>query len=265
MRKTILLLITFGIFVEMNAQAPEKISYQAVIRDNKNELVCNQHISMQVSIIKNISDGEIVYSETQTPETSTYGMIAIEIGAGVSNGNFSSIDWSSGTYFVKTEIDVTGGNNYSITTLSQMLSVPFAFYAKSSGSSIPGPKGDTGKSAYDIWIEAGNSGTEIDFLASLRGPQGPAGSSSRTFAVCASAHSYYTTVSGIIRATCSTGACACNTTINNGTLIRSIQGPCQISSDTGSCSATNATYTNQGVNPSSGWCGGVCCLCAYTL
>jgi len=259
MKKIILLLATFGLFVEMNAQVPEKMSYQAVIRDNKNELVCNQLIAMQISVIKDASDGEIVYSEKQTPTTNTYGMVAVEIGTGISNDSFSLIDWSSGIFFIKTEIDVTGGSNYSITILSQMLSVPFAFYAKTSGSSTPGPKGDTGKSAYDIWLDAGNSGTEADFLTSLKGEQGPAGKGTRTFAVCGSATFYNATVNGMTRATCAGASCSCT----GGTLVSSTKGQCQISSDTGGCSATRATYTNTGVNPSSGYCDGICCLCRY--
>lgn len=41
-----------------------------------------------------------------------------------------------------------------------------------------GSKGDTGadgKSAYDVWIEQGNSGTETDFLDSLKGEKGDKG------------------------------------------------------------------------------------------
>lgn len=47
--------------------------------------------------------------------------------------------------------------------------------------SLKGPKGDKGNtgtpglSAYQIWINLGNSGTESQFTASLVGPQGPAG------------------------------------------------------------------------------------------
>ena len=33
-------------------------------------------------------------------------------------------------------------------------------------------KGTTGKSAYEIWLEQGNEGTEEDFIASLKGEQG---------------------------------------------------------------------------------------------
>lgn len=38
-----------------------------------------------------------------------------------------------------------------------------------------GQPGADGKSAYQIWLDAGNTGTEADFLASLVGPQGPEG------------------------------------------------------------------------------------------
>lgn len=39
-----------------------------------------------------------------------------------------------------------------------------------------GDKGDDGKSAYEIWLSLGNSGTEADFIASLKGEKGNRGS-----------------------------------------------------------------------------------------
>ena len=39
----------------------------------------------------------------------------------------------------------------------------------------PGPTGADGLSAYEVWLNNGNIGTETDFLASLVGPQGPIG------------------------------------------------------------------------------------------
>ena len=42
-------------------------------------------------------------------------------------------------------------------------------------SFIIGPKGDTGKSAYQYWLEQGNFGSEEDFLASLKGDKGDTG------------------------------------------------------------------------------------------
>jgi hypothetical protein len=49
-------------------------------------------------------------------------------------GTFTTIDWSAGPYFIKTEIDPTGGTSYTITGTSQLLSVPYALYAKTVAS-----------------------------------------------------------------------------------------------------------------------------------
>ncbi len=127
------------------SQTPEKMSYQAVIRDGSNNLVVNSSISMQISILQSGANGNSVYVETQNENTNENGLLSIEIGNGnFVSGNFETIDWSNGPYFIKTETDPTGGTNYTISGTSQLLSVPFALYAKSSGSSTPGPQGETG-------------------------------------------------------------------------------------------------------------------------
>ncbi|SDD23691.1 Lcl domain-containing protein [Williamwhitmania taraxaci] len=125
------LIITTGVF----AQAPEKMSYQAVVRNSSNQLVVSKAVGMRISILQNSDSGTEVYAETQTPTTNTNGLVTIEIGSGtVVSGAFSSINWSVGTYFIKTEIDPAGGNSYSITGVSQLLSVPFALHAKKADS-----------------------------------------------------------------------------------------------------------------------------------
>ena len=125
------LLITFSFF----AQSPEKMSYQAVIRDATNTLLTNQSVGMQISILQTTTTGTAVYIETQTVTTNTNGLVSLEIGMGDTSDDFSAIDWKAGPYFVKTETDPTGGSSYTITGTSQLMSVPFALYAKSSGSS----------------------------------------------------------------------------------------------------------------------------------
>jgi len=114
-----------------HAQTPEKMSYQAVVRDANNDLIKDTQIGMQISILKSSASGTAVYVETQSPTTNTNGLATVEIGSGtIVSGDFSAIDWSAGSYFIKTEIDPAGGTSYTITATSQLLSVPYALYAK---------------------------------------------------------------------------------------------------------------------------------------
>lgn len=132
------------------AQAPEMMSYQAVIRNASNQLVNNQLVGMQISILQYSNNGTVVYAETQTPTTNDNGLATAEIGGGNPvSGVFANIDWSNGPYFIKTETDPLGGTTYTITGVSQLLSVPYALYAETSGTGGPtgaqGPTGATGQ------------------------------------------------------------------------------------------------------------------------
>jgi hypothetical protein len=238
MRNLITILAVVMITASTWAQSPQKMSYQAVIRNSSNQLITNHVVGMKITILQGSATGITVYTETLTPTTNANGLVSIEIGSGAS---FSTIDWANGTYYIKTETDPSGGSNYTLTGTSQLLSVPYALYAKTSGSSIPGPKGDQGiqgiqgipglkgdkgdqgiegkqgiqgpkgdkgeqgiqgmnglqgaqgltgakgdkgdagvagldgKSAYQIWIDAGNTGSEADYIASLKGAKGDQG------------------------------------------------------------------------------------------
>ena len=128
------LLITLASF----AQAPEKMSYQAVIRNSANALVTNQAVGMQISILQTTSTGTAMYVETQTPTTNANGLVSLAIGNGtIVSGTFAGIDWSAGPYFIKTETDPAGGTTYTITGISQLLSVPFALHAKQAANGLP--------------------------------------------------------------------------------------------------------------------------------
>jgi hypothetical protein len=131
------------------AQTPEQMSYQAVIRDSADELVTKTQVGMQISILQGTANGNAVYVETQTPTTNVNGLVSVEIGAGTTSDDFTTIDWATGPYFIKTETDPTGGTTYSITGTSQLMSVPYALYAKSSGN-ITIPEG-TSPSDLLVW------------------------------------------------------------------------------------------------------------------
>jgi len=128
--------------VSVFAQSPDKMSYQAVVRDANNTLVANQTVGMQISILQSTITGTVVYTETHSVDTNINGLVSLEIGNGSSSDNFSEIDWSAGPYFIKTETDPTGGSSYTITGTSQLMSVPFAMYAKTSGDGITTEQSD---------------------------------------------------------------------------------------------------------------------------
>ena len=135
MKKLFTLIVVIAFSINALSQVPEKMSYQAVIRDHNNVLITNHVIGMRISILQSSPTGPTIYAEVQTPTTNANGLITLEIG-GVTPvfGTFAAINWSSGTYLIKIEIDLTGGTNYTITSTSQLLSMPYALYAKTSGS-----------------------------------------------------------------------------------------------------------------------------------
>jgi hypothetical protein len=140
MKKLYTLLAVLLITASTFAQAPESMTYQAVVRDSEGNLVANKEIGMQISILKGNAPGTAVYVETQTPTSNVNGLVTLEIGGSTTTTDkfrthdFTTIDWSADTYFIKTETDPAGGTDYTITGTSQLLSVPYALHAKTAGS-----------------------------------------------------------------------------------------------------------------------------------
>jgi hypothetical protein len=123
------ILLTFSVI----AQSPQKMSYQAVIRDAGNNLVTSHAVGMRISILQGSATGTEIYKEiyNPNPQTNANGLVTVEIGGGIPlTGTFSTINWATGPFFLKTETDPTGGTNYTITGTSQLLSVPYALYSE---------------------------------------------------------------------------------------------------------------------------------------
>ena len=143
--KRILITLTlfFSMFAAAFAQAPLKFTYQAVVRDAGNVLVSSQAVGVRITILLGGANGSVVYQETHTTITNANGLMTLQVGAGiVQNGDFSTIDWANGSYFLKTEIDPTGGTNYTVEGTQQLLSVPYALYAGNAANSFSGDYND---------------------------------------------------------------------------------------------------------------------------
>jgi hypothetical protein len=142
--KKLFSVLFFAICTFSFAQAPQKMTYQAVIRNTSNNLVVSSPVGMRLSILQGSAAGPAVYVETQVPSTNANGLVSLELGTGVVvSGSFSAINWGAGPYFIKTETDPTGGTSYSIFGTSQFNSVPYALYADKVAT--------TGQDIYEVY------------------------------------------------------------------------------------------------------------------
>lgn len=167
MRRIIIIITAVFTTVGIFGQSPDQMSYQAVVRNANGNLVVSSKVGMKISILRESETGMAVYEEIQTPTSNSNGLVSLEIGQGtVVFGDFSSIDWSKGPFYIKTETDVTGGTLYTISGVSQLLSVPYALYAKRSGSGYEHYIGELygGGIVVAIWKE---NGEEKGLIASL--------------------------------------------------------------------------------------------------
>lgn len=124
------------------AQAPQRMSYQSVIRDGNNVVVAATAVGIKISVLRGTATGSAVYVETHRKTTNANGLLSLEIGEGTALlGTFAGIDWANGPYVIKSETDPTGGTNYSIPGVTPLNSVPYALF---SANGTPGPQGERG-------------------------------------------------------------------------------------------------------------------------
>jgi hypothetical protein len=130
--------LSFSLLLIINlatAQAPQGFKYQASVRDNNGIALLNKLVAIKISLLAGTANGTSVYSEVHNVVTSDFGIVNLNIGNGtVSSGNFTTIDWGSNTYFIKTEVDINNGTNFLFMGTSQLLSVPYAMFAAKSGN-----------------------------------------------------------------------------------------------------------------------------------
>lgn len=156
------------------AQAPQGIKYQAVARDASGTIIGNQAVSIRFSIHSGSLTGPVVYQETHSATTNQLGLFSVSLGMGTPvTGTFNTISWASGSMFLETELDPTGGSSYTSMGTSQMLSVPYALYAETSGNGPAGPTGPTGAQG-----PTGPAG--VQGATGAQGPTGAAGANGAT-------------------------------------------------------------------------------------
>jgi len=139
--------LSFAIFLfcalSLMAQSPELFTYQAIIRNSNNMLVANMHVRARICIKQGSASGDDIYSETHVVQTNANGLMTFNIGEGtVLHGDFSTIQWSNGPFFLVVAVDPHGGEDYTITSTQQLLSVPYALYAQKAGNGFSGSFND---------------------------------------------------------------------------------------------------------------------------
>jgi len=121
-----------------NSGIPSGISYQAVAHDAHGYELINTNIGVRISLINGSSDGTAEWIETHSVTTDQFGLFNLTIGDGTRENEslaekFSDLSWGSNRYSLKVEIDF--GSGYRSLGIMPLLSVPYALYAATSGSS----------------------------------------------------------------------------------------------------------------------------------
>ncbi|MEI6435500.1 MAG: glycine-rich domain-containing protein [Bacteroidota bacterium] len=177
-------IVAIFLFLTISAQAPQKLSYQAVVRNSAGKLIQNANVGIRFSILQGSSAGSAVYTETHSAVTNVNGLVSAEIGAGISSGNFAAINWANGPYFLKTETDPSGGSNYTITGVSELLSVPYALNSLTVGTN--GFSGDYN----DLTNKPVIDGSETKIVAGTNVTVTGAGTQANPYTIKSSASSF---------------------------------------------------------------------------
>ncbi len=158
MKRFSISLLSLGLSLCLLAQAPQKIKYQSIVRDNTGAVIVNTAVSFRISVLQGNENGPSVYTETHTGQvTNAFGLVNLEIGGGsVESGDLSAITWGTDNYFFNIELDATGGTNYQQMGTSQALSVPYALNARTADAVANAPWVGNGDAIYNT--NSGNVG-----------------------------------------------------------------------------------------------------------
>ena len=156
------------------AQAPGKMNYQAVVRNNSGQTVASgTAVKLRFTIHDGTANGTAVYNEVVSTTANQFGLVSVEIGTG---GNLGIVNWGGGAKFLQVEVDISNSGTYTDMGTSQLLSVPYALYAANSAPGPQGPQGVTGPQG--VPGAPGAAGTPGS--TGVPGPQGVTGPTGAT-------------------------------------------------------------------------------------
>ena len=132
----VILCLAIASLTQLHAQAPQGFNYQATVRNSSGDLIVNTNVYFKFNVIQGSQTAVPIFTETHYVPTDDLGQVNLVIGQGTANtGTFSELDWSLGSYYLGIELNT--GSGYVAMGTTQLLSVPYALYAESSGNSTP--------------------------------------------------------------------------------------------------------------------------------
>ena len=137
MKKLYTILASVLITATTFAQAPEGFNYQAVARDVVGNIIANTTIGVEFQLHETTIGGPLVYTETHSLTTNSYGVFNVIVGQGTSTDNFNMVVWAGDLHFIETSIDIANDDTYVSIGTTQLLRVPYAFHAKTAGNGLP--------------------------------------------------------------------------------------------------------------------------------
>jgi len=119
--------------IKVLSQSPPGIPYQAIARATTGEPYANGALQTRFTLHEQTATGTVSYAETHNLQTDAFGLFSTTFGAGAPvTGTFAAINWGLTTKYLQVEIDL--GNGWIDMGTQQLMSVPYAMYAGSSGS-----------------------------------------------------------------------------------------------------------------------------------
>ena len=164
--RIVFLLLICSLTMPGFGQAPQQFNYQAVLRDEHGQPMANKTVSLRLRIRNGGPNGAAQYTEVRTVTTNQFGLVTVAVngpGADAQQGSIGLVDWANGTKFLQVEVDHDKDGTFTDMGATQILSTPYAMYARPQGEA----GGDLGGSKYPNPTINKIQGKAVDLSGSL--------------------------------------------------------------------------------------------------